>query len=107
MLINQGTFSQNTNVNQWKNSTSVIDWFKVIYNKPQYTFFAFDTEGFYPSISLDLYETAFNFSKLLTSIGDSDLRIMMHSRRTLLFHGSEPFIKREGNENFDVPMRCW
>ena len=26
---------------------------------------------------------------------------------TLLFHGSEPFIKREGNENLDVPMRCF
>ena len=32
---------------------------------------------------------------------------MMHSRKTLLFHGSKPFIKREGNENFDVPMGCF
>ena len=30
--------SQNTNVNQSKNSTSVIDWFKAINNKPQCTF---------------------------------------------------------------------
>ena len=28
----------------------------------------------------------------------------MHSRKTPLFHGSEPFIKREDNENFHVPM---
>ena len=31
----------------------------------------------------------------------------MHSRKTLFFHGREPFIKREGNENFDVPMGCF
>ena len=42
--------SQNTNVNQWRNSTSVIDWFKAIHNKPQYTFFVFDIENFYQSI---------------------------------------------------------
>ena len=29
----------------------------------------------------------------------------MHSRKTLLLHGREPFIKREDNEHFDVPMR--
>ena len=28
----------------------------------------------------------------------------MHSRKNLLFHDSEPFIKREDNENFNVPM---
>ena len=32
---------------------------------------------------------------------------MRHSRKTLLFHGSKSFIKREGNENFDVPMGCF
>ena len=24
-----------------------------------------------------------------------------------MFHGSGPFVKREGNENFDVPMGCF
>ena len=35
------------------------------------------------------------------------MRIIVHSRKTLLFHGSEPFLKRGGNENFDVPMGCF
>ena len=38
--------SQNTNVNQWKNSTSVIDWFKAIYNKSQYTFIFLTLKAF-------------------------------------------------------------
>ena len=35
------TFHKTLNVDQWKNSTSVIDWFEAINNKPQYTFFVF------------------------------------------------------------------
>ena len=35
------------------------------------------------------------------------MRIRLHSRKTLFFHGREPFIKREGNENFDVSMGCF
>ena len=31
----------------------------------------------------------------------------MHSRKNQLFHGSEPVIKREDSENFDVPMGCF
>ena len=69
--INQN-ISQNTNVNQWKNSTSVIDWFKAIDNKPQYTFSVFDIESFYRSILLDLFEKALNFAKQITPIPDSD-----------------------------------
>ena len=98
--------SQNTNVNQWRNSTSVIDWFKAIHNKPQYRFFVFDIENVYQSISLDLYEKVLNFSKQITPIADSNLRTVMHSRKTLLFHESEK-AKREGNKNFDVPMGCF
>ena len=46
--INQNN-SRNTNFNQWKSSTSVIDWFKAIHNKPQYTFLVFNIESLYPS----------------------------------------------------------
>ena len=34
-----------TNVNQWKNSTSVIEWYKTIPNKDQYRFIIFDIEN--------------------------------------------------------------
>ena len=32
---------------------------------------------------------------------------MMHFRETLLFHGSELFIKRQGNKNSGVPIGCF
>ena len=31
----------------------------------------------------------------------------MQSRKTLLFQNSEPWVKKLGNENFDVPMGCY
>ena len=46
--INQNN-SRNTYFHHWKSSTSVIDWFKAIYNKPQYTFLVFNMESLYPS----------------------------------------------------------
>ena len=30
----------------------------------------------------------------------------MHSRKTLLFHENEQWVKQKGNKNFDVPMGC-
>ena len=56
---------------------------------------------------LSIHEKALNFAKQTTPIPESDLRILMHSRKTLLFHGSEPFIKIESNDNFGVPMECF
>ena len=35
-----------TNVNQWKNSTSVIEWYKTIPNKDQYRYIIFGIEKF-------------------------------------------------------------
>ena len=97
---------EHTKVNQCKNSASVIEWFKAIKNKQQCTFIVFDIESFYPSISSDLFNKALKFAKEIKSIADSDLKIMMHSRKTLLFHKNEPWDKRKDDENFDVPMGC-
>ena len=41
-----------TNVNQWKNTSTVINWFKNIPNKRQLSFIQFDVENFSLSISL-------------------------------------------------------
>ena len=95
---------EHTKVNQWKNSASVIEWFKAIKDKQQCTFIVFDIESFYPSISLDLFDKVLIFAKEIIPIADSDLQIMMKSQKTLLFHENEPWIKRKGDENFDVLM---
>lgn len=32
---------------------------------------------------------------------------MIHSSKTILFDGNEPFTKRKGNENFGAPVGCF
>ena len=33
--------------------------------------------------------------------------IIMQARRTLLFNDGEPWVKKTGNEEFDVPIGCF
>ena len=86
--VNQ-KFLSVTEVNQWKNSHSVIEWFKNIRNKSNASFFVFDIESFYHSISLKLLEDAINFAKTVCNISERDTSINMQARRTLFFNNGD------------------
>ena len=60
-----------SNFNQWKNSTSVIEWFKSIENKQHHSFICFDIVEFYPSISQDLLNKALDFASAYDNIQSS------------------------------------
>ena len=47
-----------TKVNQWRNTDSVLAWFKELPNKNRLNFISFDIVSFYPSISEDLLRKA-------------------------------------------------
>ena len=64
----------------------------------------FDIESFYPSISEKLFNDAIHFAKQVVEIPDHDMTIINHARKSLLFHENEPWVKKEGNEDFDVTM---
>ena len=102
-----GDVLSSVQVNQWKNSQTVIEWFKNIRNKNNASFIVFDIESFYPSISLDLFHKAINFVKTICDIPEKDISIIIQSRTTLLFNNKEPWLKKSGNEEFDVPMGCF
>ena len=93
-----------TAVNQWKNSASVIEWFRDLGDKSKHIFACFDIVEFYPSISEDLLKAAVDFAKQHTTISQQDTEIIFHSRKSLLFDKDKPWIKREGNSLFDVTM---
>ena len=61
------------NLNQWKNTQSVINWFQAIIDKPNYTFLSFDILEFYPSISEQLLNNVISWAKSLTDITDQSL----------------------------------
>ena len=94
---------EKTQVNQWKNTDSVIEWFKGIPNKADYTFTMFDIKDFYPSISESLLIEALDFAKRYTDVPKKDLEVIMHARKSLLFNSGHVWIKK--NEGlFDVTM---
>ena len=67
-----------THANQWKNTSSVIDWFKNIPNKRQSSFIQFDVENFHPSISLTLFNNAIQYACEITEITNHDISIIKH-----------------------------
>ena len=91
-------------LNQWRNTAVVIDWFKDIPNKSRSSFIKFDIVDFYPSITEELLDKAVEFAKSVTEIDDSELRIIKHARKSLLFNGNEQWVKKTGDEQFDVTM---
>ena len=52
-----------TNLQQLKNASEVISWFKNIPNKNKYKFVKFDIIKFYPSITENLLKKFINFAK--------------------------------------------
>lgn len=60
----------------------------------------FDIESFYPSIT----ENLFHFAKDIVVISNTELSIVLQARKILLSHVDIPWVKRSGNEEFDVPM---
>eukprot|EP00794_Sanderia_malayensis_P019680 gene19680-biopygen13943 len=93
-----------TAVNQWNNSTSVINWFKNLSNKQQHTFLVFDIVEYHPSITEDLLLKAINFAKQLTPVTDKETHIIQHARKSLLFHNDSPWVKKNNDSLFDVTM---
>jgi len=93
-------------VNQWKNTGTVIDWFKNIENKAAYTFTMFDIKDFYPSIKESLLKEALEFAKRHTTVRKKDMDVVLHARKSLLFSQNDTWIKKDGGL-FDVTMGAY
>ena len=63
-----------------------------------------DIESFYPSISRELFNEAISFAKLYYDFTCDELEIIMHSRKILLFWQDSNWVKKEGDEDFDIPI---
>ena len=92
-----------TKVNQWRNTDSVLTWFKGLNNKSKLNFISFDIVSFYPSISENLLRRAMEWAGTLTTITQEDKDIIFACKESVLYSNSSPWVKREGEE-FDVTM---
>ena len=92
-----------TKVNQWRNTDSVLTWFKGLNNKSKLNFISFDIVSFYPSISENLLRRAMEWAGTLTTITQEDKDIIFACKESVLYSSSSPWVKREGEE-FDITM---
>ena len=93
-------------VNQWKDKTEVIHWFKKIPNKSRHKFLVFDVENFYPSITKELLMKALNFAEKRVGVSKEDKDFIYQARKYLLFNKGEAWMKKEG-ETIDVTMGAY
>ena len=66
----------------------------------------FDICEFYPSISEKLLKKAVEFAKQHVNISEQEIRIILQTKKGLLFSNTEVWVKK-GQKPFDVTMGSW
>ena len=61
-----------SSVNQWQETSTVINWFRNIKNKKKCIFMQFDIEEIYSSISKELLLKAITYAKTLVNVSDEE-----------------------------------
>ena len=92
------------NLNQWKSTQNVIEWFGNIKEKHRHSFISFDIVDFYPSISENLLDQALSWASNLAIITKDEISIIKHARKSVLFNDGKPWTKKDSNSLFDVTM---
>ena len=87
----------------------MIKWFRNTENKPNCSFIIFDIQNFYPSILFccQLFNRAIEFGKEIYNLSNDDISIIMQSRTTLLYSDDEPWVKKDDEDDFDIPLGCY
>ena len=93
-----------TVVNQWKDTESVLAWFKNIPDKPDHSFICLDVVDFYPTISEDLLTKALSFASEYDEITEEEKDIIIQGKRSMLFNDNESWCKKSADSQFDVTM---
>ena len=79
----------------------MIEWFKLLKNKKNLSFFVFDVINYYPSITLELLMKALAWAKQFVDISDEEIEIIVETKKSILFMNGE-FWTKKGDNNFDV-----
>ena len=93
---------QKTDLCQWRDTKSVINWFCSMKRKEKRKFLKFDIKDFYPSITKNILMKSIKFAQKYTEIDDTTINIILHARKSLLFDESGSWIKKDDDNLFDV-----
>ena len=94
------------NLHQWRNTETIIDWFKGIRNKHLHMFVIFDIKEFYPSITEYLLEKALLLPKQTHFFQMMTKKLFATQKKSFLFNDQQTWIKRDSGL-FDVTMRAY
>ena len=90
----------------------MIEWFNEIPDKQRHAFLCFDVVEFYPSIGEQFLHQALSFTEQFTTIEPREMDIILHARKSLLFHDGRPWMKDKGDMfdetvgSYDRAMTC-
>ena len=93
-----------TNLNQWRNTHAVIEWFNHVKDKRSLSFLVFDIIDFYATITESLLTNALDYASEYISISNDDKEIIMYTRSSLLFDNEKPWSEKNSSNLFDVTM---
>ena len=85
-------------VNEWKNTESVINWFKNIPNKYLYKFLMFDIKDSYLSIKEKLLRETIRFAERYISITNENIEAIFQARKSLLYYNDKLWVKKRKEE---------
>ena len=88
---------------QWRNTDAVIDWFSDLKDKKRLAFIQFDVVNFYGSITPDLLKNAITFATRFTQISELTKSTIMQAANSFLCNDGGVWIKKE-SETFDITM---
>ena len=83
-------------VNQWKDTSEVIEWLKNIGKKQKHKFILFDIKDFYPTITKDLLTKCLKFAEEKVQLSNDDKKIIYHARKSLVFNEGGTWMKKDG-----------
>ena len=86
ILDNNKKMPSVTKINQWKNTSSVLQWLQKLPNKRKCTFISFNVVEFYFPISETLLEHARDFGTNYMNISDDYHYIIVEAKKSLLFN---------------------
>ena len=96
--------SRKTEVNQWRSTATVINWFKNLSDKHKRKFIKFDIAELYPSISENLLNKSIVYANFFTNIEDNVFNAIKLARKSLIFNKDGTWVKKGDDTLFGVTM---
>jgi hypothetical protein len=94
---------EKTGLMQFKNSDSVVSWFKGIPEKKKCSFIVLDVVEYYPSIKEKLLREALDWASSVIPMTEDVKDIIISSKKSLLYSDGTAYKKQSGSD-FDVTI---